>query len=672
LAAFLIGLFGAVTVRRREGSSSLFSFHLVAAETVVLPAAGGPLQLRIHPALIILATCVASIASLASFALPGETPLPDPNALLFQANNVVMAAQQQAESQVRQAQDESLRMISNAEHGLDPLSIYFGGTEQPTTSNGKKRSEIQADPAIAEQAKRIGDQRTRWAQELGKRNIEEANKRAELLRAQAGRLQAEIDRTGHTKKNYSANFLNALLLGIMLIGFLGMASRSIGIPVHDVSGYLASGIVAISFSLTSIINGESQVLKSCEALLIAAVLFASSRQSLSARAAVLNAFRILSQRVVPAVKALVACSFLAAVVAVIIDGIVYLFTIVLSRPSPALYFNPSETYWRSHLLDILNMGSDLTIGFLGTFFSCIAGALFLSSLRPDDQSATASLHPDPPPLHSIVYRSFFSRRLYSKALNFGGFGGPKYLLLLVVLVSIPELIVLQAKFGKFLDSEATPFAKQITPLEITDTGVSIPDDAVTYRLKTSPGGRVLALVNTGENDLEPGDRDSFVDVYDNALVLRLVGIPIIGWALADESDGTVTSGQRPDVTIDNEDLAVWIRTARRWLILAIAPIWIACSYLHWLALCVLIAWAGPLFLGSRQKSLSFYATLRVATMAATPAVIVELVTSPFSLSGSIIRAILIGICIGYFCFGLSSVEVVPTVPDVREPQPASA
>jgi len=83
---------------------------------------------------------VASIASLASFALPGETPLPDPNALLFQANNVVMAAQQQAESQVRQAQDESLRMISNAEHGLDPLSIYFGGTEQPTTSNGKKRS----------------------------------------------------------------------------------------------------------------------------------------------------------------------------------------------------------------------------------------------------------------------------------------------------------------------------------------------------------------------------------------------------------------------------------------------------------------------------------------------------------------------------------------------------
>jgi len=88
---------------------------------------------------------------------------------------------------------------------------------------GRKGLEIQADPAIAEQAKRIGDQRTRWAQELGKRNIEEANKRAELLRAQAGRLQAEIDRTGHTKKNYSANFLNALLLGIMLIGFLGMA-----------------------------------------------------------------------------------------------------------------------------------------------------------------------------------------------------------------------------------------------------------------------------------------------------------------------------------------------------------------------------------------------------------------------------------------------------------------
>lgn len=545
LAAFLIWVFGSINFRRREGPTSLFSFQLTADETVVLPDSIVSSQLRIHPAFVFLAACVASIASLASFAMPNETPLPDPNALLAQANNVVMAAQQQAEARVRQAQEESLRMIGNAERGIDPLSIPFGGNDQLSPPNAKKKSDIQADAAIVEQVKRIGDQRAQWAEELGKKNIEDANKSASLLRNQAEKLQAEIDRSGHTKRNYQANFFNALLLGIMLVGFLGMASRSIGISVHRASGFLAAGIVAVSFSVVAIINGESEVLKICEALLITASLFAGSCQKLNTRAVVINAFRVLSQRVVPAVKAFIACSLLAAVTAILIDGVLYLFTAVLSRPTPVPYLNSSEMYWRWRFLDVLNTGGDLAIGFLGAFFSCIAGALFLSSLHPESQSSSSISSPqiDSPPLHTIAYRSFYSRRLYSQGLNSNGFGGPKYLLLLVVLVSVPEMFVVQAKFDRFLDSEAMPFAKQITPLEITDMGASPPHDDLTYRLRTSSGGRVLALVNTGENDPEPGDRDSFVDLYSDGLLLRVAGIPIAGWTFADEQNGIPSLGQ---------------------------------------------------------------------------------------------------------------------------------
>jgi hypothetical protein len=243
----------------------------------------------------------------------------------------------------------------------------------------------------------------------------------------------------------------------------------------------------------------------------------------------------------------------------------------------------------------------------------------------------------------------------------------------VVLVAVPELLGVQANFSKFLNSEAMPFAKQITPLEIADDGVSSPDDDVTYRLRTSPGGRVLALINPGGNDLEPGDRDSFVDLYSNALVLRLVGIPIVGWTFADEQGGTVAPGDGLDVTIQTEDLAVWIRMARRWLILAISPFWTACSYLRWLMLCVLLAWAGPLFSGSKRKSTEFHAALRVATIAATPAVLVELIMSPFNLDVSLTRTVLVGVCLVYFCIGMSSVKVEPVVPDIpRTPHPILA
>jgi hypothetical protein len=377
--------------------------------------------------------------------------------------------------------------------------------------------------------------------------------------------------------------------------------------------------------------------------------------------------------VVPAVKAFVVCNLVAAVAAILIEGILYVFTIVLARPTPAIYFNPSWTYWRSQLLEILNTGGDLVLGFLGAFFSCIVGALFLSSLYPEKQPLSAPLaaQAGSPPLYRIVYRSFYSRSLYSDGFNLGGIGGPKYLLLLVALVSAPELLGVQAKFDKFLDSEVMPFTKQITPLEITDNGASPPDDDVTYRLRTSPGGRVLALVNTGENDLEPGDRDSLVDLYSDALVLRIVGIPVVGWTFADEQDGvTVISGHERDITIDTEDLAVWIRIARRWLILAISPFWAAGSYLRWLTFCILLAWVGPLICSSTRRSTEFDAAFRVATIAATPAILIELIMSPFHLNVSLTRTVLIGISLVYFCLGLSSVKGTPTVPNIRDdPQP---
>lgn len=214
--------------------------------------------------------------------------------------------------------------------------------------------------------------------------------------------------------------------------------------------------------------------------------------------------------------------------------------------------------------------------------------------------------------HALIL-SFFSKSLYQDVARRWRGTGLVYLLVILALVWIPTMIKGHLGLAKFVDNDAREITQQIPAITITN-GHASTDVPTPYRIKDLKTGTTLVLIDTTD---QPEALDSSVPVvltqtklimHKNATETRVYDLSGIGSFFVDRA------------RVEN-----WLATARSWFFPALYPLAVIVSFICRAIQILIYALIGILFSRMLKANLDYKTLMRLAAVAITPVLILNLI-----------------------------------------------
>lgn len=245
--------------------------------------------------------------------------------------------------------------------------------------------------------------------------------------------------------------------------------------------------------------------------------------------------------------------------------------------------------------------------------------------------------------------SFFSKELYKdvglrwKGVNFS------YLLLILVICWIPAMIKIHAGFTGFVTNEAPTVLDQLPEITITDGEVSI-SEPEPYYIKVPESNDVLAVIDT----------TGTIKTLEDANAPCLLTKSKIMWKKSEIETQTIDLSKIEEFVLNRERVMGWLRTANKFLVIAIYPAALLGSYVFRIVQALIYGAAGLLFALLFKVRLSYGALVRLAVVAMTPCILVKTILGMAEIRLPYAGLIFLAITLGYLLFAVkANSETIP-------------
>jgi hypothetical protein len=214
--------------------------------------------------------------------------------------------------------------------------------------------------------------------------------------------------------------------------------------------------------------------------------------------------------------------------------------------------------------------------------------------------------------HPLVL-SFFSKSLYRDVGQYWRGTGLAYLLLVLALVWIPTMIKAQSGLEAFVDHDSKKFTDQLPPITISKGKVST--DVTTPYFMKSPDGTTFMIIDTTGEYQNLDNTTAQALLTKTKLIMRQSTNETRVYDLSN-IDSFSLSGPR----VDN-----WLLTGKHWFIPVGYPLMVAFAFAFRTVQILIYALIGMLFASMLQVKLDYQGLMRLAAIAITPVLILNLV-----------------------------------------------
>jgi hypothetical protein len=259
--------------------------------------------------------------------------------------------------------------------------------------------------------------------------------------------------------------------------------------------------------------------------------------------------------------------------------------------------------------------------------------------------------------HALVL-SFFSKSLYRDVGKHWRGTGLLYLLVVLVLVWIPTIIKGQLVFSTWVDGDAKAITKQIPAITISKGQVST-DVTTPYFIKDPKTGTDLAIIDTtGEYETLDYTQAKFLLTKTKLIASKNAG-----------RTETYDLSSVESFHVDHSRVENWLVTAKRWFIPVGYTLALIFSFIFRAIQILIYALVGLLFARILQANLDFKTLMRLAAVAITPVLVLNLLLEflPLHIPGWILLGIIIELAYLFF-----AVKVNAQPEDVPQYQPPAA
>jgi hypothetical protein len=214
--------------------------------------------------------------------------------------------------------------------------------------------------------------------------------------------------------------------------------------------------------------------------------------------------------------------------------------------------------------------------------------------------------------HPLVL-SFFSKSLYRDVgRNWRG-TGLLYLLVVLTLVWIPTMIKGHLDMSRWVDGDSKEITKQIPAITISNGQVST-DVTTPHFIKDPKTGMDIAIIDTtGEYETLENTDAKLLLTKSKLVVSRSAG----------RTETHDLSGVQ-SFYVDRSMVESWLVTAKHWLFLVLYPLALLFSFIIRAIQILIYALIGLLFARILHTNLDFKTLMRLAAIAITPVLILNL------------------------------------------------
>ncbi len=212
-------------------------------------------------------------------------------------------------------------------------------------------------------------------------------------------------------------------------------------------------------------------------------------------------------------------------------------------------------------------------------------------------------------LLSVPFFAFFSKKVYREVgKNWRGMN-MAYLFLLMAVCCLPPAVALRKHITEGLENNQTHLINQIPDIQITDGRVLVDQREPLY-ITRKDGKSAMIIDTTGSmNYIE--DPNVVALLMESSLIVRR----------GEKAFNTFDLSGVSDFYVDKHIVNGWLQTAKE----AIAPIsyslFLMLSYTFALVALLLVSMISLIISAVMRHKLTFSTTLRIATVAATPSII---------------------------------------------------
>ena len=211
-----------------------------------------------------------------------------------------------------------------------------------------------------------------------------------------------------------------------------------------------------------------------------------------------------------------------------------------------------------------------------------------------------------------LYLSFYSKALYRDVGRNWGKISFLYLFLLLAVCSIPLMFRIHAAVSDYLHSEAPKIVKQLPVITISK-GVASANEEMPYIIKDPESGAPLLIIDTtGKTDSLKGS-EAVILLTKTKLFFR-----------RSATDTRTLDLSKIDALIIDQAVAYdWIETFLEYFIFVFYPFALLFSFLFRLVEALIFGIIGMLFSKHMRVPLGYRATLSLAVVSMTPAIILD-------------------------------------------------
>jgi|ERR1044072_5710215 hypothetical protein len=258
--------------------------------------------------------------------------------------------------------------------------------------------------------------------------------------------------------------------------------------------------------------------------------------------------------------------------------------------------------------------------------------------------------------HALVL-SFFSKSFYQDVGRQWRGTGLAYLLVLLALVWIPTVIKGHLGLANFVNNTAPGVTEQIPPITIAN-GKASADAPMPHAIKDPKSGATIAIIDTTDD----------ADISDSKVPIVLTQTKLI--MNKNERETRVydlsTVG---NFSVDRVKVNDWLAAARSWLFPILYPLAVLGSFIFRTIQILIYALIGILFTRLLHVNLDYTTLMRLAAVAITPVLILNLIFEfvPVRIPFSSLLGIAIGL--GYLFFAVKANADLNEVAAYQPPPP---
>jgi hypothetical protein len=252
--------------------------------------------------------------------------------------------------------------------------------------------------------------------------------------------------------------------------------------------------------------------------------------------------------------------------------------------------------------------------------------------------------------------AFFSKSFYRDVGQHWRGTGLAYLLVILAILWIPTMVKMQLGITRFVNTESKKFTEQIPAITIAHGKVTT-NVPTPYTIKDPKTGTDLAIIDT------TGEIEKLEDTEAKLLLTKSKLIASQG---ASETRTYDLSGVE-SFYVDRDRVEGWLVTAKTWFALAAYPLLVVFSFVFRAIQVLIYALIGLLFAHLLQTSIDYKTLMRLAAVAITPVVVLDLILEFVPLRIPLWSLLGIAVGLGYLFLAVKwNTEVEPAL---QEPSP---